>query len=188
MKTLLSSLLVIIIIVSVNGQNNHSSVKGLTCKTCHTCDVPTKQNPCLVPCPRDKMITVNQSAEVAPAVITISTLEDKYFPTVFSHKLHAQMSQMSGGCEGCHHYNTIGPILKCESCHDKNRKREDISKPDLKAAFHRQCMECHKEWSHSTDCNSCHALKSDFAGAKGKNPPLILSSANHPEVPEPTKL
>ena len=57
---------------------------------------------------------------------------------------------MGGGCENCHHYNTSGPILKCSSCHESSRKREDVSIPDLKGAYHRQCMDCHREWSHDT--------------------------------------
>lgn len=191
MKKGIYILLGLLISISAYGQKKlpkHYSVKGLTCKTCHTCDVPTKNNPCLVGCPRDEMITIHQSAEDAPDVITISTLEDKYVPVVFSHKIHSQMSQMSGGCASCHHFNNVGPIQKCESCHESNRKREDISKPDLKGAFHRQCMDCHKAWSHKTDCTSCHELKSTLAKTQQKNPPLSLSIKNHPEVPEPVKI
>ena len=191
MKKIIYILFGLLLTCSAYGQNKvpkNYSVKGLTCKTCHTCDVPTKQNPCLVGCPRGGMITIHQTAADAPDVITIDILEDKYVPVVFSHKIHSQMSQMAGGCASCHHFNNVGPIQKCESCHDTNRKREDISKPDLKGAFHRQCMDCHKAWSHSTNCTSCHALKSDLAKSKQKNPPLSLSVKDHPEVPEPIKI
>ena len=191
MKKIFYILLAVLISYSAYAQNKvpkNYSVKGLTCKTCHTCDVPTKNNPCLVGCPRGQMITVHQTADDAPDVITISTIEDKYVPVVFSHKIHAQMSQMSGGCASCHHFNNVGPIQKCESCHDASRKREDISKPDLKGAFHRQCMECHKAWSHKTDCQSCHALKSELAKSKQKNPMLSINIKDHPDVPEPGKI
>ena len=125
-------------------QSKNHSLQNVTCKTCHTCDVPTKQNPCLVACPRNEMITVNQTAEQGPDVIKIDNLANKYQPVTFSHKIHAQMSEMSGGCANCHHYNTSGPILACSDCHSAERKREDISKPDLQAAFHRLCIDCHQ--------------------------------------------
>jgi len=92
---------------------------------------------------------------------------------------------MSGGCAGCHHYNTAGPILPCTDCHSVERKREDLSKPDLQAAYHRQCINCHKEWSHSTNCTSCHLeggidlTKKVSDKFKGKT---------HPKVKEPEKL
>jgi hypothetical protein len=168
-----------------NKNNSSHSLKNITCKTCHTCDVPTKQNPCLVECPRFEMITVHQPAEEGPDVIKIGKLADKYLPATFSHKVHAQMSLMSGGCAGCHHYNTVGPILPCSDCHSVERKREDLSKPDLQAAYHRQCINCHKEWSHSTDCTSCHLEKSKSIAGKESNE---LKGKDHPEVKEPEKL
>jgi hypothetical protein len=160
-------------------------LKNITCKTCHICDVPTTQNPCQRPCPREEMITVHQTAEEGPDVIKIDKLVSKYQPVTFSHKVHAQMSEMSGGCANCHHYNISGPILPCSDCHSVERKREDISKPDLQAAYHRQCINCHKEWSHSTNCTSCHLEK----GTTGKNMSSeVLTKENHPEVKEPEKL
>ena len=96
------------------------------------------------------------------------------------------MSSMTTGCSDCHHYNTTGKILKCNDCHNNERYRENISVPDLKAAFHRQCMMCHKEWSHENGCNNqCHFTKSS-----GKEPPnaKTLSGKVHPERKEPTKM
>jgi len=158
------------------------SLQNVNCKTCHTCDVPTKQNPCLVECPREEMITVHQPAEKGPDVVKIDKLADKYLPVTFSHKVHAQMSEMSGGCQGCHHYNTAGPILSCDDCHSADRKREDISKPDLQAAYHRQCINCHKEWSGTSDCNSCHLQKGSTITKE------IPKGKDHPKVKEPEKL
>jgi hypothetical protein len=163
------------------------SLQNINCKTCHTCDVPTKQNPCLVACPRDEMITVNQTAEEGPDVVKIDNLVNKYLPVTFSHKVHAQMSEMSGGCANCHHYNTTSPILACSDCHSIERKREDISKPDLQAAYHRQCIDCHKEWSHSTDCNSCHLPKGTDIAQKDLSSE-VSTQEDHPEVKEPKKL
>ena len=166
--------------------NNHS-LQQINCKTCHSCDVPTRQDPCLNPCPRDLMITVNQSPEEGPETVKLDELSNKYMPVVFSHKIHAQMSQMSGGCRGCHHYNTSGPILPCVNCHGVERKRDDLSKPDLQAAYHRQCINCHKEWSHSTDCNSCHALKGASNMTELQEEKKI-EGKDHPDVEQPKKL
>lgn len=169
--------------ISAQTTSKNHSLQNITCKTCHTCDVPTKQDPCLVACPRDEMITVHQAAEEGPDVVRIDKLVNKYLPVNFSHKIHAQMSEMSGGCANCHHYNTSGPIIACSDCHSVERKREDISKPDLQAAYHRQCIDCHKEWSHSTDCTSCHLQKGSTVASKDQ-----ILTKNHPKVSEPEKL
>lgn len=166
---------------------DHSKL-NISCNTCHTCEVPTKQDPCLVICPREKIATVYQKPEETPELITINQLSDRYGPVYFSHKVHAQMSVMSGGCENCHHHNTSGPILKCNSCHETSRKREDVSVPDLKGAFHRQCMDCHREWSHETGCNSCHTLKKDLEKTNKETIQKKYSGKNHPVILEPTKL
>ena len=165
---------------------DHSKL-NISCKTCHTCDVPTKDEPCLVLCPREKIATVYQKPEQTPELFVIDQISDRYGPVYFSHKLHAQMSVMSGGCENCHHHNTSGPILLCINCHESTRKRDDVSLPDLKGAYHRQCMDCHREWSHETGCNSCHVLKASSMDTKkedllkkysGKDHPVILAPAH----------
>lgn len=192
MKKIISLLLVLFITITIKAQQSpgkdHSKLK-VDCSTCHICDVPTKSDPCLIQCPREKITTVYQKPEQTPELITIDQLSDRYGPVYFSHKIHAQMSEMSGGCETCHHHNTSGPILKCSTCHSSIRKRDNVSVPDLKAAYHRQCMDCHREWSHDNGCNTCHTLKKDLKN--GKQDPNIqkkYAGKNHPVVLEPTKL
>ena len=191
MKKFLALILVLVFTIGINAQQSpgkdHSKL-NLSCKTCHSCDVPTKSDPCLVICPREKITTVYQKPEQTPELITINQLSDRYGPVYFSHKIHAQMSIMSGGCENCHHHNTSGPILKCNSCHETSRKREDVSIPDLKGAYHRQCMDCHREWSHETGCNSCHTLKKDLKETKNESLQKKYSGKDHPVILEPTKL
>ncbi|HEX9251934.1 MAG TPA: hypothetical protein VF870_06805, partial [Ignavibacteriaceae bacterium] len=46
----------------------------INCKTCHTCDVPTKSEPCLVLCPREKMTTVYQKPEQTPELIILDQI------------------------------------------------------------------------------------------------------------------
>lgn len=181
MKGVIWGILVFSALITAQNKKSHPSVQNLTCKSCHTCEVPTKQNPCLVDCPREAMVTVHQPAEKGPDVIKIDKLAEKYSGVTFSHKVHAQMAEMGGGCASCHHYNTAGPVKPCSDCHEAKRIRQDLSKPDLQAAYHRQCITCHKEWSHTTDCNSCHT-------AKGKTVAKKQSVKDHPVVSGPDKL
>ena len=191
MKKIFAILFVIFFTVIINAQQSpgkdHSKL-NISCKSCHTCEVPTKNDPCLVPCPREKIVNVYQKPEQTPELITINQISDRYNPVYFSHRMHAQMSNMGGGCEGCHHFNTLGPILKCNSCHESSRKREDVSRPDLKGAYHRQCMDCHREWSHETGCNSCHIPKKDLKGTQQEQIKKKISGKDHPVVLEPTKI
>ncbi len=177
---------ILLFTISILGQSKlpkeHRLSTKLTCKTCHACEVPTRKDPCLVACPRNKMVTVYQSADKTVNVVTLGELSKKYMPVVFYHRAHAQMSEMSGGCATCHHYNTSGPIQPCKNCHQAERKRDDISKPDLEAAYHRQCINCHREWSHENSCTSCHELKTGNAAARQ------LVSKDHPKLKVPEKV
>jgi DnaJ-class molecular chaperone len=64
-------------------------------------------------------------------------------------------------CQGCHHNS---PAAKkpptCGSCHSRPFNEKDPFKPGLMAAYHRQCMECHKAMEIkkpvSTNCTACH--------------------------------
>ncbi len=166
---------------------NHP-VTNLTCKTCHSCDVPTKQDPCLNACPRASMVTVYQPAGKTKNVVTLGEISKKYEPVIFQHRIHAEMAEMSGGCATCHHYNTSGPIQPCKNCHLQNRKRDDISKPDLEAAYHRQCITCHREWSHQNSCVSCHALKNSVQSSSEMKRAKALEAKTHPKLVEPKKI
>jgi len=147
---------------SQSGSDKHHSLQNINCSECHSCTIPTHKNPCLKLFPdfRRDGITVNHSADEASELLTIDTLMDLYEPSVFTHKLHAEMAAMSGGCESCHHFNPPGKILSCVSCHEPGIK-SDISKPGLKGAYHRQCLNCHREWSHTTNCIVCHEKRGD---------------------------
>ena len=191
MKKILFVLLVVVFIVGAQAQQNpgenHSKLT-ISCKTCHTCDVPTKDDPCLVICPRQRITIVYQKPEETPELIAIDQLKDRYGPVYFAHRIHAQMSVISGGCENCHHHNTSGPVLSCNNCHEQSRQREDISLPDLKGAYHRQCMQCHQKWSHETGCNSCHVPIQQATGLQKEEYEKKLSGKFHPPVTEPAKI
>ena len=172
-------------ILSQEMPSEHTTKQGLNCKSCHLCDNPTKKDPCLVSCPRNNMISVYHSPEEGPETVVISEMSENYSQVVFSHRIHAQMSDMSTGCTGCHHYNTTGPIMNCRECHENMRTRDDVSVPDLKAAYHRQCMNCHKQWSHENGCtNQCHTPKNSNEQLKQ----LDIAGIKHPERSRPPKI
>lgn len=179
---------ILILPLSIYGQTKISkshSTQNLTCSTCHTCEIPTKENPCIKACPRESMIRIDQNAEDAPKILTINKIKetDIYAPVKFTHLAHAEMSDMTGGCRTCHHYNPPGNVIGCNDCHETSRKRIDISKPDLKGAYHQQCMNCHRAWSGNTDCISCHALN-----GKEKVEPVSTTDAKkriHPVIQTP---
>lgn len=188
MKNLLIIILILNgIIYSQVPTKNHSKM-DLSCQSCHSCLVPTKDDPCLINCPRENMETIYQKASTTKEIIEIDKLTKTYEPVYFSHRIHAEMAEMSGGCASCHHYNTSGPIQKCSSCHSESRQREDKSIPDLQAAYHRQCIDCHREWSGSTDCLYCHEKKSDNKQLTQKLRMERIRGKSHPELKEPEKV
>ncbi|MGB5531237.1 MAG: cytochrome c3 family protein [Ignavibacteriaceae bacterium] len=187
-KKLSVSILALGLFVLPGFAQDHSQMK-FDCSLCHSCETPTKSNPCLIKCPREKMMTVHIPPEKSPKIIEmhkLKVMEDLYEAVIFSHRAHAEMSEISGGCEMCHHYNPPGNIVACNYCHDLNRQRTDISKPDLKGAYHRQCIDCHSEWSQEVACESCHELnasgKSAFSGKEYSKERI------HPVINVPTKL
>jgi len=187
-KNLCVSILTLVFFILPNFAQDHSQIK-FDCSLCHACETPTKSNPCLIKCPREKMMTIHISPEKSPRIIQMNKLkvtEELYEAVIFSHRAHAEMSEISGGCQMCHHYNPPGNIVACDYCHDLNRQRTDISKPDLKGAYHRQCMDCHQEWSTKLACESCHELKES-----GKSAFTEKDYANqrvHPELEIPAKI
>lgn len=129
----------------------------MDCRECHTSNLPTKEKPALRKCPRDQARGFHKIEE-AKAVIRFDGGERG--AVVFSHKEHAAMAEMDGGCASCHHYSQSQPIRKCAECHSVERKREDVGKPDLRAALHRLCIDCHRGLdAKAADCAYCHGPK-----------------------------
>lgn len=131
------------------------------CATCHDCSTPTLEHPCLRACPRHAgHFRGEHPVEEGPKTVVLDQLVDLYEPVVFAHDLHASMATMSGGCALCHHFSRAdAPVPPCRQCHAEEERLGDIRKPSLKGAYHRQCMNCHREWSHETDCGICHEVR-----------------------------
>ncbi|MCX6133846.1 MAG: cytochrome c3 family protein [Ignavibacteriales bacterium] len=185
-----ASLVIVLIVIhhSLNAQSAAS--RGTGCKECHECEIPTKLNPCLKVCPRGHMITVHNSADAGPVDITLNRVEggpDVYEPVKFAHRAHAKMADMSGGCAQCHHYNLTGAVLACRTCHavGAQSKNADLSKPGLKGAYHRQCVNCHRESGVDTKCDGlCHHAKSSTR----LNRPAITEAKENVKVVRPDRL
>ncbi len=102
---------------------------------------------------------------------------DLYAPVRFMHLKHAAVI---GDCTKCHHYRPEDPnapeIVKCSACHQKPFNPDMPERPGLKAAYHRQCMECHKTVDKGpVDCIGCH----------GKNVPDHSKLVKLPDHPDP---
>ena len=165
-----------------------TSSRDTGCKECHECEIPTKVNPCLKKCPRGHMITVHHSADAGPNMVTLDRIADStdiYEPVKFDHRSHAKMSEMSGGCIQCHHYNLTGAVLACRTCHAVGAasKTADLSKPGLKGGYHRRCVNCHRESGLDTKCDgSCHHAKSSSAANAGEaSKPKVKSRVVKPD-------
>lgn len=197
MNRVLTHCCVLIILAICAGQaqvskwEKHAPPKKMDvpCTTCHACAAPTKTDPCLTPCPRARILPGHYDPQSGPDVMTMSQVSKEYGPVIFAHRLHAEMSEMSGGCYGCHHYNsTTMTIMGCRQCHPANRARTDLSMPDLKGAYHRQCMDCHRQWSKSTDCTSCHLKRDANQTAAEALEKARLAGKSHPKLELPKRV
>lgn len=129
--------------------------KNVVCSSCHQCKSPTKDAPCLDPCPRPR--ATRKDLAKAPDTVILNELEFEYEGVVFNHGVHASMSAMGTECSACHHYSPDG-IVACKECHLKGAE-DNLEQPGLKGAYHRQCMACHQSWSGTTNCEICHVKK-----------------------------
>jgi hypothetical protein len=100
-----------------------------------------------------------------PDVIILDELAEAYLPVPFDHKGHADMAEMTKGCVTCHHYTPEGrQHPACKTCHIAALTDSSIRKPGLKGAYHRQCLNCHRDWSDPTDCAKCHPRRTAAPG------------------------
>ncbi len=178
---------------SARGQDKKMplAMEELPCTFCHLCENPTPRYLCLRRCPRTSAASIDRkmSLKRGPDLVYLDELENLYLPVPFDHKGHAEMAKMTEGCAVCHHYTPEGAAHPaCISCHEVSPKQRDMRKPSLKAAYHRQCMSCHREWSHETACGVCHPPKAGGAksGVASRRPTKDdIVGKMHPPIPEP---
>lgn len=117
--------------------------------------------------------------KMAPYKVDIDELKGKYEPCMFNHRHHVislmeriQKNQLAGAfhtdpatiCVTCHHHSAPSATPpKCVSCHTINIDRQHPDRPRLLAAYHLQCMSCHKDMKvarpRNSDCTTCHKLR-----------------------------
>lgn len=175
----------------VSGDNNTpEEMRKLDCLACHTCENPTASDRCLKPCPSLFTAEKHEKHQVkeAPESLILDAISEQYGAVKFNHGLHAEMSGMNEGCAHCHHYSPAGEIPPCGNCHGGETNPANLRQPGLKGAYHRQCLSCHREWSHSTACVVCHAPRNGekltTAGADNTD----ILGISHPMITEPQKL
>ena len=115
----------------------------------------------------------------APYKASIDTLADTYAPSHFTHRRHlaSLMERIKDDklarafhnkpeilCSTCHHRSPLSATPpKCGSCHTKDIDPKNPNRPNLKAAYHLQCMGCHQGMNvgrpKNTDCTTCHKAR-----------------------------
>ena len=132
---------------------------------------------------RTERVTLDLSS--VPEVVTIGILSNQYEPSEFPHgrivrslargvldgapgffSLHAKDYTL---CQSCHH-NSPASLTppSCASCHATGSASGVVGvrtvppeRPELKAAYHQQCMSCHQRmeirYPADTDCTACHS-------------------------------
>ena len=124
-------------------------------------------------------VSETYSDEDIPETVAIKTLSNQYEPVKLPHRkiIRTMVAKIKSNqlanyfhhekgtvCQGCHHNSPAAKTPpKCVSCHSKPFNEKDPFKPGLMAAYHRQCMECHKAMGIAkpvaTDCTACHQKK-----------------------------
>ncbi|MAE61680.1 MAG: hypothetical protein CMJ49_10040 [Planctomycetaceae bacterium] len=150
----------------------------------------------------------DEPVDMGPDVVILRELQDIYEPVPFDHKSHAQMAQMWYGCVTCHHRPphptetdpnddaTAPPprahtqeeseqIPACKSCHPVSGEDTDIRMPSLKGAYHRQCLNCHKDWSDANNCVVCHEPIEGRDPASAEPTPGDVIARMHPPLDPP---
>lgn len=130
----------------------------------------------------DRKPTRYWSPLVAPYKVKIDALvqpnsfQGSYGPCLFNHRHHvASMmeriednklasvfhNQSATVCITCHHNSPASATPpKCVSCHNKTLDWLPQARPNLMAAYHLECMSCHKDMKvvrpRNSDCATCH--------------------------------
>ncbi len=177
------------IVSNMTGQTEqvHLPKSISDCDACHNCSKPDADNPCLRNCPRPYQVEGEPiPAERTPDSVVLGELSNLYVPVTFPHKLHATMSAIESGCTLCHHYTpTDKSHPPCRECHEPGPAEGNLRQPGLKGAYHRQCLLCHREWSHDTNCDACHVKKAGGPLAPTVKDQSDIVGVPHPVVREP---
>jgi len=133
------------------------------------------ESPGVTPSPsRDPL--AGASPDDGPAEVVIDREGGLYGPVRFSHRDHARMAHMGGGCGLCHHHAAGKEVRACGACHTAPLVRQARAMLGWKGAYHRQCLACHRDSGTGCDCLFCHQRK-DAPGpapGRGARTPVVL--------------
>jgi hypothetical protein len=121
-----------------------------------------------------------------PETMELNSLARLYTPVSFDHSMHVEVvegdcarchhhtlgtGKVNGTCGRCHEASGMAQAIACRDCHaaerfgaeylremEQEKTRYHLDKPGLKAAYHMNCMGCHREFGGPTGCQDCHAL------------------------------
>lgn len=123
--------------------------------------------------------------QVLPDRIRMEVLQDLYAPATFEHARHIERER---DCAICHHHTNGAPAasercirchlgghegksMACKNCHEKepfsaavvnqkfkNGQQFHQDRPGLKAAYHFNCIGCHRKQGGPQGCTDCHEL------------------------------
>ncbi|MBN2381971.1 cytochrome c3 family protein [bacterium] len=86
-------------------------------------------------------------------------LENSHGTVTLDHAGHAKRLGPEK-CSTCHHTSTVDAqdYQKCSNCHaPKKVKKDGVTIPSAKTAFHKSCRGCHKAESKGPlSCRECH--------------------------------
>ncbi len=161
------------------------------CAGCHQWTQTTAPKSACAVCHRgtagDKMVETAptplfQDKEKVPEKLQIKLLEKEFKPAEMPHmkivnKLVAisnesslarwfHATRESAICSGCHHRSDLQQAAvkapRCSTCHGRPFDPNAPGKPGVQAAYHRQCMGCHRAMQQkpsALECLKCHPAK-----------------------------
>jgi hypothetical protein len=153
-----------------------------SCPVCHS--GPTNGQPVEGP-----LLPITFDKDKIPEKPVIKSLAREFKPVELPHwKIIKKLTEISNKstlarafhgaanrntlCEGCHHHMDLSAAKKepkCNSCHGRRFMPDDLGRPGTLAAYHRQCMGCHKamhEKPRPLECVKCHPAQKGTATAK----------------------
>jgi predicted CXXCH cytochrome family protein len=148
-------------------------------ESCAVCHRGATSNDALAAAPLPAPAVTLAALETLPLpsepVLTLDMPGEEYLAAKLPHaaivaKLdqHARQSRLAAAfhqrsetlCAGCHHHAPAGTRpARCVSCHAVAAAANTEDQPDLKTAYHRQCIGCHERMKLKTGCSDCHAEK-----------------------------
>ncbi|HNR13283.1 MAG TPA: cytochrome c3 family protein [Thermodesulfobacteriota bacterium] len=143
-----------------------------TCRACHLGETaePTVASP-----PGSKLLP--EGITYTMKIDKVKVRNDAYEAARFPHSRHINsLTRISNSsplaryfhreamtlCSGCHHHSPLEakrPVPPCSTCH-LNIQKPGEKEPGLLYAYHRQCLECHRNMNvQPTSCTGCHPKK-----------------------------